>query len=156
MWHEDRLFPCEPGIRRIARRLYESTSGLPVVSPHGHCDPEALATDDPFGDPAVELVTRDHYLVRMLYSQGVPMEALGVRPLDGGKAETDGRQIWRTFSEHAHLFRGTPSKLWLDHTLSQVFDMVHDLLHRLRIGQQFARCDIDPQRSHASERAFPR
>lgn len=121
MWHEDRLLPGEPGIRRIARRLYESSRALPIVSPHGHCEAAALASNAPFIDPAVELVTHDHYLLRMLYSQGVPMEALGVRPLDGGAAETDGRRIWRTFSEHAHLFRGTPSKVWLDHTLSQVF-----------------------------------
>jgi glucuronate isomerase len=118
---DDRLLPAEPGTRRIARRLYQSTRALPIVSPHGHCDPGRLASDAPVADPAVELVTRDHYLVRMLYSQGVPLEALGVRPLDGEPAETDGARIWRTFAEHYHLFRGTPSKLWLDQTLSQVF-----------------------------------
>jgi glucuronate isomerase len=118
--HEDRLLPAEPGTRRIARRLYESTRALPIVSPHGHCDPAGLAHDVPFADPAVELVTRDHYLLRMLYSQGVPLESLGAQPRDGGPAEPDGRQIWRTFAAHCGLFRGTPSKLWLDHTLTQV------------------------------------
>ena len=108
-------------MRSIARALYEQTRALPLISPHGHCDPAAFADDTPIGDPATELVTRDHYLLRMLYSQGVPLEALGVSPRDGSPAESDGRRVWRTFGEHIHLFRGTPSKLWLDHTLSEVF-----------------------------------
>jgi glucuronate isomerase len=112
--------PAEPETRQIARRLYQSTRALPVVSPHGHCDPAGLAEDRPLGDPAIELVTRDHYLLRMLYSQGVRLESLGVRPLDGSPTETDGRQIWRTFADHFHLFRGTPSLLWLEHTLTRV------------------------------------
>ena len=108
-------------MRSIARALYQQTRALPLISPHGHCDPAAFADDRPIGDPATELVTRDHYLLRMLYSQGVPLEALGVSPRDGSPAESDGRRVWRTFAEHIHLFRGTPSKLWLDHTLSEVF-----------------------------------
>jgi glucuronate isomerase len=117
----DRLLPVDPGTRGIARSLYEQTRGLPLISPHGHCDPAAFADDTPIGDPAAELVTRDHYLLRMLYSQGVPLEALGVSPRDGSPVESDGRAVWRTFAENMHLFRGTPSKLWLDHTLSEVF-----------------------------------
>ena len=108
-------------MRSIARALYEQTRALPLISPHGHCDPASFADDTPIGDPATELVTRDHYLLRMLYSQGVPLEALGVAPRDGSPAESDGRSVWRIFGEHIHLFRGTPSKLWLDHTLSEVF-----------------------------------
>ena len=72
MLNQDRLLPADPGIRRIARALYERTKALPIVSPHGHCDPAALADDTPFSDPATELVTKDHYILRMLYSQGVP------------------------------------------------------------------------------------
>ena len=90
------------------------------MSPHGHCDPGALADDTPFEQPATELVTKDHYILRMLYSQGVPLEALGVQPLDGSPAEVDGRRIWRELAAHYPLFRGTPSKLWLDHTLEVV------------------------------------
>jgi glucuronate isomerase len=107
----DRLLPPDPGVRRLARALYERTRELPIVSPHGHVDPALLADDRPIGDPAVELVTRDHYLLRMLYSQGVPLETL----------RGEGRTTWRTFAEHYHLFRASPSKLWLDHTLSEVF-----------------------------------
>jgi glucuronate isomerase len=117
---EDRLFPAEPGVRRIARSLYEHTRALPLVSPHGHCDPVALADNIGLDDPAFELVTKDHYLLRLLYSHGIPVETLGAPTLDGTPTETDGRSVWQVLAEHYHLFRGTPSKLWLDYTLSEV------------------------------------
>ena len=120
MLNEDRLLPAEPGIRKIARMLYRHTEPLPIISPHGHCDPWCLVDNDPFGDPAAELITRDHYVLRLLYSQGVPLEALGVQPNDGVPAESDGRKVWRELARHYHLFRGTPSKLWLDYTLAVV------------------------------------
>lgn len=121
MLHQDRLLPADPGVRRIARALYEGTKALPIVSPHGHCDPARFADDSALDSPATELVTKDHYVLRMLYSQGVPLEALGVQPLDGAPVVIDGRQIWRELAAHITLFRGTPSKLWLDHTLQEVF-----------------------------------
>jgi glucuronate isomerase len=121
MLHQDRLLPADPGVRRLARTLYEGTRSLPIVSPHGHCDPVALAENTSFDSPATELVTKDHYICRMLYSQGVPLEQLGVPPLDGSPAATDGRQIWHELASRLSLFRGTPSKLWLDHTLQEVF-----------------------------------
>jgi glucuronate isomerase len=127
MLHPDRLFPADPGVRQIARTLYGSTKALPIVSPHGHCDPAALADDRPFDSPATELVTKDHYVLRMLYSQGVPLEALGVEPLDGSPPATDGRQIWRELATRYALFRGTPSKLWLDHTLEEIFGVEEPL-----------------------------
>ncbi len=114
-------------MRAVARSLYERTRSRPVISPHGHVDPRSLADDAPIGDPARELVTQDHYLLRMLYSQGVPLEALGARPNDDGTEVADGRSTWRTFAAHYHLFRATPSKLWLDHTLSEVFGVTEPL-----------------------------
>lgn len=117
---EDRLLPADPGIRGLARSILDHTRSLPIVSPHGHVDPTVLATNRPFTDPAAELVTADHYILRMLHSQGVALESLGRRPLDGGPYERDGRRIWRTFTAHLHLFRATPSRLWLDHTLGHV------------------------------------
>ena len=119
--HPDRLFPADPNVRQIARSLYEHTQALPLVSPHGHCNPSGLADNRHFDDPSIELVTKDHYFLRLLYSQGVPLEALGVRPNDGSHFETDGRQVWRLFAQHYHHFSGTPSKLWLDHAMSEVF-----------------------------------
>ncbi len=121
MLDEDRLFPPDPGVRALARSLYEDVRDLPILSPHGHTDPRWFAENEPFPDPAQLFVTPDHYIFRMLHSQGVPLEALGVPRVDGGEIETDPRAIWRLFAAHYHLFRGTPSRLWVDHALSEVF-----------------------------------
>ncbi|WP_447725186.1 glucuronate isomerase [Sphingomonas koreensis] len=118
--HEDRLFPADPGIRAIARELYQSVRDLPIVSPHGHTDPAWFATNEPFSDPASLFIIPDHYIFRMLYSQGVPLEELGVPRIDGGWVETDTRKIWRRFAENFHLLRGTPSWMWLGHALHEI------------------------------------
>lgn len=118
--HEDRLFPPDPGVRSVARRLYNLVAGLPIISPHGHTDPEWFASDAPFENPTSLLLSPDHYLYRMLYSQGVPLETLGV-PDKRGAASTDPRSAWRVFAANQHLFRGTPSAMWLSHVFSEVF-----------------------------------
>ncbi len=115
----DRLFPAEPRTRDIARALYAAIGGLPIVSPHGHTDPAWFATDAPFANATELLLAPDHYIFRMLYSQGVSLDALGVRSRAGAPA-TDPREAWRTFAAHYHLFRGTPSRLWLDHVFAEV------------------------------------
>ena len=125
--HPDRLFPAEPGTRAIARRLYERVAGLPIVSPHGHTDPRWYAQDAAFPDPAALFVTPDHYIFRMLRSQGVALESLGVPRADGGPVETDPRAIWARFAQHFHLFRGTPSRLWFEHALETVFGVTERL-----------------------------
>ncbi len=119
----DRLFPAEPRTRDLARALYAPVRDLPILSPHGHTDPAWFATNDPFPDPATLLIVPDHYVFRMLYSQGVPLEALGIPTLDGSPTETDPRKIWRLFADHYHLFRGTPSRLWLDWVFAEVFGL---------------------------------
>ncbi|MDE2052817.1 MAG: glucuronate isomerase, partial [Gammaproteobacteria bacterium] len=103
--HPDRLFPADPGTRAIARRLYNTVRALPIISPHGHTDPRWFAHDAPFSDPVSLLLTPDHYITRMLYSQGLSLEELGVTPLAGAaQAALDPRIIWRKFAEHYHLF----------------------------------------------------
>jgi glucuronate isomerase len=123
MLHEDRLFPTDPATRGIARRLYADVRGLPIVSPHGHTDPRWFAENLPFADPAQLFVTPDHYVFRMLYSQGVRLEDLGVPRADGGAQETDPRRIWRLFARHYRLFAGTPTRLWLDHAFQTLFGL---------------------------------
>ncbi len=118
---QDILFPADPATRAIARELYGHARDLPLISPHGHVDPAILAQDSPFPDPARLIISPDHYLTRMLLSQGIPPGELGVKRLDGGPVETDPRKIWRTFTDNWHLFRGTPSRLWLEKTLTEVF-----------------------------------
>ncbi|GAA3627861.1 glucuronate isomerase [Kineosporia mesophila] len=114
--HPDRALPADPTVRALARTLYAQTASLPLVGMHGHVEAQALADDAPFGDPASLLVTPDHYVTRMLYSQGVAPHRLGV-----GEPAAGPRDIWRTFCEHWHLFRGTPSRYWLEHELVEVF-----------------------------------
>lgn len=121
--HEDRLFPANPQVRTIARRVYRSVQGLPILSPHGHTDPAWFSDNEPFSDPARLLIVPDHYIYRMLYSQGISLERLGIARLDGEPVEQDPRAIWRLFCSNYHLFRGTPSRLWFEHALTRVFDI---------------------------------
>jgi glucuronate isomerase len=149
--HEDRLFPADPGTRAVARRLYAEVRDLPIVSPHGHTDPRWYAENLPFPDPAQLFVVPDHYVFRMLLSQGVRLEDLGVPRRDGGPVETDPRAIWRRFAAHWHLFRGTPTRLWLEHSLETLFgveerlgphsaDRIYD-----RIAEKLGRDDYRPR-----------
>ncbi|RBP13879.1 glucuronate isomerase [Roseiarcus fermentans] len=119
--HPDRLFPADPVTRAIARRLYSAVADLPIVSPHGHTDAAWFAEDRPFPDPARLFIVPDHYVHRMLYSQGIAPETVGVPRLDGGPVEQDPRAIWRLFASNFFLFRGTPSWLWLNHAFTTVF-----------------------------------
>jgi len=121
--HPDRLFPAEPTQRAIARRLYGSVSGLPILSPHGHTDPAWFSSNEPFADPASLLVIPDHYLFRMLYSRGVNLDELAIPRSDGTQSDVAMREVWRTFARHYHLFRGTPSSLWLEATFHSVFGL---------------------------------
>lgn len=123
MLDEDRLFDAEPKARGIARALYAGIRDLPLLSPHGHTEPRWYAENGHFPDPAQLLIVPDHYVFRMLFSQGVRLEDLGVPTRDGAAVETDGRLIWRRFAEHYHLFRGTPTRLWLDHTFETLFGL---------------------------------
>jgi glucuronate isomerase len=116
----DRLFPADPGTRSLARDLYREVAGLPIVSPHGHTDPAWFAADAPWSNPTELLLAPDHYLYRMLYSQGVPLDRLGVASRSGPSG-ADPRDAWRLLAGHYHLFRGTPSRLWLDHVFAELF-----------------------------------
>ena len=114
----DLLFAAEGRQLSLARALYASVRDLPIVSPHGHTDPEWWATDAPFGNAAELLLHPDHYVFRMLYSQGVPLTALGI-----GNPHADPRQSWRLFAERYYLFRGTPSRMWLDWVFAETFGL---------------------------------
>jgi glucuronate isomerase len=137
--HEDRLFSSDPTQRAIARQLYAKVRDLPIISPHGHTDPQWFADNKPFPDPAALFVIPDHYVYRMLYSQGVPLESLGIPRADGIPVEQDPRKIWRLFAKHWFLFRGTPTQMWFNHVLYNVFkikerltpeaaDLIYDLI----------------------------
>jgi len=116
----DRLMPVDKGSGTIARRLFERVEKLPILSPHGHTDPAWFANDAPFDDATSLFLWPDHYVLRMLYSQGISFERMGLAP-KGGKADADRRAAWRLFASHYYLFRGTPSRAWLDHAFATVF-----------------------------------
>jgi glucuronate isomerase len=118
--HPDRLFPADPAVRAIARTLYAEVKNLPIISPHGHTDPAWFATNANWSNATELLLAPDHYLYRMLYSQGVPLEKLGV-PSRTGPSDADPREAWRLLAKNFHLFRGTPSWLWLNHVFAEVF-----------------------------------
>lgn len=119
--HPDRLLPTDPALRSIARRLYETVRELPILSPHGHVDPQMLLDDVPFRDPALLFVTPDHYVTRLLHASGVPLDALGVG--QGPLSEEAARAAWRLFCSHWDLFRGTPVRNWLESELVEIFDV---------------------------------
>lgn len=121
--HPDRLFPADAEQRAIARALFERVEDLAIISPHGHCDPRWFAENARFPNPAALFVVPDHYVFRMLVSQGVNMADLGVPRVDGGAVETDPRLIWDRFAKNVHLLRGTPSAMWLNHAFETVFGL---------------------------------
>lgn len=114
--HPDRLLPSQPEVRAIARRLLDAVEHLPIVSPHGHTDPAWFALNQPFGNATELLLHPDHYLFRMLYSQGISLSDLGI-----GNPDADPRTSWRILARHFHLFRGTPSRMWLDWVFATAF-----------------------------------
>jgi glucuronate isomerase len=126
---EDRFFGPGTKQKKIALQLYREVAEQPIVSPHGHVDPRMFADPDySFGTPVDLLIIPDHYVFRMLYSQGIPMEQLGVPRRDGGPVETDHRKIWQVFAENFYLFRGTPSGVWITSELREIFK-IHDPLN---------------------------
>ncbi|PXA84576.1 glucuronate isomerase [Nostoc sp. 3335mG] len=116
----DRLLPAEERTRSIARELYREVAGLPIISPHGHTDPTWFSTNENWSNAAELLLAPDHYLYRMLYSQGIALGDLGVPDKNGVPAH-DPRKAWRILAENIHLFRGTPSSMWLSHVFGEVF-----------------------------------
>lgn len=114
--HEDRLLPADAAVRSVARALYAEVADLPIISPHGHTDPEWFAENRSFGNATELLLHPDHYLFRMLYSQGIKLESLGI---SGSGAEA--RASWHLLAENYYLFRGTPSRIWLDWVFAEAF-----------------------------------
>jgi glucuronate isomerase len=117
--HEDRLFPSEPSARKIAKALYAQVQNLPIVSPHGHTQASWFAKNEPFSDPATLFVQPDHYVFRMLYSQGVSLDDLEI----GQPVVKNPRKVWHVFAKNYYLFRGTPSRLWLDYAFQEHFGL---------------------------------
>ena len=117
--HEDRLFPSDPATRAVARTLYTHIKSLPIISPHGHTQASWFVKNEPFPNPATLFVQPDHYVYRMLYSLGVSLDELEI-----GRPEVKNpRKVWHTFAKHYSLFRGTPTRMWLDYAFQELFGL---------------------------------
>ncbi|HEY6487987.1 MAG: glucuronate isomerase [Terracidiphilus sp.] len=123
MLHRDRLFPADETTRAIARRIYGEIRELPIVSPHGHTQAGWFARNEPFPDPVALFVQPDHYIFRMLYSQGITLEELEI----GKNQISDPRKVWKLFAQNYFLFRGTPTRLWLDYAFQELFGLTERL-----------------------------
>ena len=123
MLHPDRLFPSDPTQRAIARRLHAAIADLPIISPHGHTEARWFAENQPFADPATLFIQPDHYIFRMLYSQGILLEQLGIGQ---GKIKNP-RAVWRIFAKNFFLFLGTPTRLWLTYAFEELFGLQETL-----------------------------
>ncbi len=125
---DDRYLGPDARQKEIALQLYTGVKDLPLICPHGHVNPRLFS--DPnysFGSPADLLIIPDHYVFRMLYSQGIPLEQLGVPRADGGTVERDHRKIWQLFADNYYLFRGTPTGVWLAYELRVLFGVKQKL-----------------------------
>ena len=131
--HDDRLFPAEEQTRGIAKRIYQEICSLPILSPHGHTQADWFADNRPFPDPVTLFVQPDHYIFRMLYSQGISLEELEI----GHSKVAEPRRVWRLFASNYHLFRGTPSRLWLDYAFQELFGLTE------RLSAETADCYYD-------------
>lgn len=144
---EDRYFSANPAQKATARALYQHIKHLPLICPHGHVDPRLFADEQyAFGTPTDLLIKPDHYVFRMLYSQGIALESLGIPPQDGTSVEEDHRKIWQIFADHFYLFRGTPTGIWLRDELETVFN-IHQPLTRATaqaIYDQITECLTQP------------
>lgn len=115
----DRLFPPDPGVRRLARDLYAAVRDLPIISPHGHVPAQWLAEDVRFDDPTSLLITPDHYVNRLLHAHGVDLGDLGVGR--GALSAEQSRAAFRILCSHWSVYRGTPVRYWLDAQLAEIF-----------------------------------
>ena len=136
-------------LQGTADTLYQGIRDLPIVSPHGHCDPAWFARNTAFANPADLLVKPDHYVFRMLYSQGIPLEDLGV-----GVAgqETDPRKVFHIFAAHWHLFLGTPSRVWIEYVMRETMGINTELSAETAdavYDQIAARLELDAYRPRA-------
>ncbi|RMD49291.1 MAG: glucuronate isomerase [Ignavibacteria bacterium] len=127
IFHEDRFFDPNPEVRKIAWKLYNQIKNLPIISPHGHVDPKMLALNEPFPNPTELFLIPDHYIFRMLYSQGISLEELGIPTINEPVKKYDERKVWKIFAEHFYLFLGTPTGIWLTNELYEIFGITERL-----------------------------
>ncbi|KFI95426.1 glucuronate isomerase [Bifidobacterium stellenboschense] len=116
---DGRLLSGDHDIEGIAKDLYEEVRDLPIISPHGHVPVAWFAQDLHFANPTSLFITPDHYVTRVLHSQGVPLSALGVNRTD--YTDDEARKAFLLLGEHWNAFAGTPMRYWFEDALQRVF-----------------------------------
>lgn len=136
-----KLFNLRNSRDRIAQDLFESVGELPLICPHGHVPPQLFSTEnEKFDNPAELFITSDHYVLRMLLSQGVRCQDLGIQGVSDESYISAPEQIWQIFCDHYHLFDGTPTGLWIENILAMVFGIMKkpDSENAIELYQQMA------------------
>jgi len=98
----------------LARTIYAEMRKYPILSPHGHVDAGMILANKNFADPVALLMAPDHYILRMLHSQGVKYEDL---------AKNSPEENWKVLADNWKLFRSTPSRIWFQEILATLFDV---------------------------------
>ena len=144
MLRQDRYFDPQPDQKALAMQLYSQVREMPIISPHGHVDPALFSQADyHFPNPSELLFQNDHYLLRMLHSQGVSFDVL--------LSKEDPFRAWEAFASHFHFFRSTPSGMWLVHELEMVFEITETLNAKTaestyqRINERLSSSDFTPR-----------
>lgn len=118
----DRYLGCRAEALPLARELYQQMSAFPILAPHGHVNPALLAENLPFPDPVALLITPDHYITRMLASQGFGYEELDIPTQPGGvQLGINPENIWNILAANWRAFAGTPSRIWFEEILTEIF-----------------------------------
>lgn len=120
--HPDRHLGSNKEALPLARELYEQMSAFPILSPHGHVNPAIIAENVPFSDPVSLLITPDHYITRMLVSLGISYDDIDIPQWPNGKQKgISPEQIWQILADNWIAFAGTPSQIWFEEILSEIF-----------------------------------
>jgi glucuronate isomerase len=136
-----RLFDPDPTQKSAAMYLYELVAKKPIYSPHGHVNPAFFSNPNyHFKNPVELFIQPDHYVIRMLYSQGITYDRI--------LTSENPRAVWQLFASNYFLYRGTPSGIWLDHEMWEVFgvkekltgdsaDRIYDQIVHMLAGEEF-------------------
>lgn len=116
------LMPLEPTARAIAQDLFGLVADLPIISPHGHVDPQLLLQNKPFESAADLFIYHNHYVTRLLHADGVDLGQLRL-PSSGSEVDlaAHAANAWQIFADRWHLFAGTASGYWFVRELRDVF-----------------------------------
>ncbi|MEN9954281.1 MAG: hypothetical protein RL028_883 [Actinomycetota bacterium] len=108
----------------IALELYGEIRDLPIISPHGHVDPNLFVRNEKFESPTDLFIYHDHYITRLLHADGVSMVELRKPQSDADLSHA--KNAWLKFFERWAMFAGTASGYWFQESLQTVFGITQE------------------------------